>query len=94
MTDISDLKAWRDVYLRAHAEIVRQTAIKDQAKEILRGRLDETEDEVGTIDGAPAVRLLFTSGRFDSKAFAKDRPDLYQQYRGEASRRFEVVPDE
>ena len=89
--DIDSLAAWRDAYLKAHTEMKRWEAIKDQAKEKLLDFLTENDAEVGMIQGAPAVQITETRGRFDSKRFARDHPDLYEESRGQAGSRFEVV---
>lgn len=89
--NIESLAVWRDSYIRAHEEVTRWQAVKDQSKERIRDELDEADADVGLIDGSPAVRLIRTAGRFDTKRFAADHPELYEEYRGEPGSRFEIV---
>lgn len=91
MVDIEAFAAWVDMYRAAHEDEKRAKAKKDQAKERIREYLEDQGAEVGTIQGVEVVRIVETAGRFDSKRFATEHPDLYEQYRGEPGTRFELV---
>jgi predicted phage-related endonuclease len=82
--------------VRAHVEILRFVATKKaelkEMEEASRAAIEEAlgDNEVGELDGAPAVNWTrVTSRRLDQKALKAEHPDIVAEYtRPSESRRF------
>jgi len=85
----SKLLSLFSLYERACEEEKRIQLIKDEAANKLKDMLGVAEK--GFIHDREVVWNSINSNRFDSKAFRKDHPDLYEQYLNESSyRRFSI----
>ena len=100
MIDHVDLPAglagWIEILRQVKAKRAELDKVEERAREEIQAVLGEREE--GRLDGRPVVRWTHTNGarRFDSKAFGKDHPKLYEQYvrQGTPGRRFTLVAPE
>ncbi|BAH52261.1 hypothetical protein [Rhodococcus opacus] len=92
MTELSEAgRAHYELWKWARAEQARLKTIETNARAAL-----ETEiggDAEAVVDGAPVISWTpVKSSKFDQSAFAKDHPDLFEQYkRTSESRPFKEV---
>lgn len=94
MKNLDDLAGWLDVYRAAYDEKKRAEEVMAHAREKIEDALGD--DEVGAVNGEPAVRWTFVrSTRFDQK---KAKAILGDEYEAclvpTESRRFTLVEPE
>lgn len=92
-TEIDSLAEWVHAYRYAKENEAKWRETADEVRAKLVAHLTEHDAEVGTLDGAAAVKYVpVTSRRLDSKALKSDHPELAAQYTNEqTSYRFTVV---
>ncbi|MEV4837765.1 UvrD-helicase domain-containing protein [Nonomuraea sp. NPDC049486] len=97
-TDLpADLVGWLDLAAKAAEHEKGWKEAKDAAIQKLKDFMAERSLDEATVAGRPAVtwRESKAAPHFDSKAFAKDHPDIYEQYlvAKKAARPFKLTGD-
>jgi predicted phage-related endonuclease len=86
-------------HIKAHVDILKYVARKEaelkEMKERSRAAVEEAlgENEIGTIDGEPAIRWGHQKvNRLNQRALKNDHPEIVAEYtEANAQRRFEVL---
>lgn len=90
---IDELATWVTAYREACDNRDNWAAIADRAKQQIAQALEESDAEVGTLNGHPAVRWSpVTTNRLDTKRLRAEHPDLAAEFSVTShTRRFTLV---
>jgi hypothetical protein len=91
-----DLAGWVEILRTVKAKRAALDDLEAAAKQKIQDALGDVEE--ARIAGQPVARWTHVTParRFDSKRFAKEQPDVYEQYVtvGQPGRRFTLLDDE